>query len=285
MATPSTFGEKLGKMYQKWVLDCIPNLAYAVSVDFSKRPALYDGVSDVTAKKLTELQSRWGHSENYPDDEDRSMLMDAFFGTPPDKPGFGNDDSIFRSSRMPVLAAAADFSGAEEATLPIHRARIIAAILPFQSFMKDLNTQSFKQTEPRMQAIFDEAQSILKDKGIATVFGCEQPNADFPFKPDFKGAKLIEQITTQLPNTLYGVISSHQFMVRVQIGLHGGGAMSFIIDKDIETIPVTDDDLDPLIGQLYTWGSVLGLVGGATPQPEIARVQPPYPTVNRTRTA
>src|SRR2546423_4044931 len=115
-----SFGQRLGLMYKRWVLDCIPNLGYAVSVDFSTRPELYKQVNAKTAQQLTELQSEYGFEPNLPNDTIRLMLMKPIFGES-DGSGSGNDGSIFQSSRMPVLAAAAAFAGAEERTLPMHR--------------------------------------------------------------------------------------------------------------------------------------------------------------------
>jgi hypothetical protein len=61
-----SFGQRLGLMYKRWVLDCIPNLGHAVSVDFSNRPELYKQVNAKTAQQLTELQSEYGYAPNVP---------------------------------------------------------------------------------------------------------------------------------------------------------------------------------------------------------------------------
>jgi hypothetical protein len=276
------FSDDLGLMYKKWVLDCISNLGYAVSVDFSTRPELYKGVSDATADNLTLLQSEYGYNANFPNDATRLMLMKGILGES-DGHGSGNDGSIFQSSRMPVLAAAADFAGAEESTLPIHRERTRSAIIPFRTFMEDLEGASFKQTKTRMETIFETAQSILKDEKIAAVFGINKAiNANWPLEStDPEGAKLIEQITTQLTNTPYGVITRNKVVRMQRMAQEGQESIVFILKNDIESIAVTDDSLDALIRQLYAWGSNLGLVGAAPPQPTIARVQPPYRAVSR----
>ncbi len=263
-----SFGQLLGLMYKRWVLDCIPNLGHAVSVDFSARPELYKQVNDKTAQQLTELQGEYGYGPNLPNDTIRLMLMKPIFGES-DGYSSGHDGSIFQSSRMPVLAAAADFAENSQPTaFQMHRERTRSAIIPFRRFMEDLQGASLEQTESRVQSIFNTAALILKDPNIAAVFGVSPaPNEGWPLEStDSVGAKLIGQITTQLTNAPYGVISRDRFVRMQRIAQEGQDSISFILESDIESVKVTDDTLDPLIRLLYAWGSDLGLVGGATPQ-------------------
>jgi hypothetical protein len=264
-------------MYKRWVLDCIPNLAHAVAVDFSARLELYKELTDATAEQLTQLQGRYGFEPNLPNDTIRVALMKPVFGES-DGHGPGNDGSIFQSSRLPVLEAAADFSGAEERTLAMHRERTRSAIIPFRRFLEDLDGASLDQTEIRMRAIFETGEAILKEAKVAAVFGVSKTiNAAWPLdSTDPEGAKLIGQITTQLANTPYGVISRDRFVRMQRIAQEGQESVRFIVDTDIESISVTDDALDPLLRLLYAWGSDLGLIGTPRPQTEMARPQPSY---------
>jgi hypothetical protein len=60
-------------------------------------------------------------------------------------------------------------------------------------------------------------------------------------------------------------ISHNRFVRRQRIAQEGQDSIQFILENDIESIKVTDEILDPLIRQLYAWGSDLGLVGGLRP--------------------
>lgn len=165
-----TFGEKLGSLYKLWVLDCIPHLAHAISLDFIQHPELYKDVDKNTAKDLTDFQSQYGYAPNFPNDDIRSLLMNPIFGES-DGYSSGNDASSFQTARLPVLAAAADFSeNAQPEAFPMHRERIRSAIIPFRRFMQDLEGSSFNETTNRMVSMFEKAATILRDASIAARF-------------------------------------------------------------------------------------------------------------------
>lgn len=273
-STRKPTGTQLGLLYKRWTLDCVVNIAYAVSLDFSQRPELYQEVGDSTADKLTQLQSDFGFEANFPNLNTRQMLMSPIFGES-DGHSSGNDGSTFQSSRLPVLAAAADFSeNAQPTAFPMLRERVRSAIVPFRTHLIDLKGASINQTQKRTEFIFDTAQSILKDPKVAVVFGING-NIDptWPLEStDPQGAKLIEKITTQLTGLPYGVITKETFVRIQRIAEKGDLSIRIIIDQDIEN---PEFNLDPLISELYAWGSDLGLVGGTRPQ-IVARTQPQY---------
>jgi hypothetical protein len=271
-------GKQLGLMYKRWTLDCVVNLAYAVSLDFSQRPELYQEVGADIAAKLTDLQSDFGYEANFPNVNTRQMLMNPIFGES-DGHGSGNDVSMFQTFRLPVLAAAADFSeNAQPTAFPMLRERVRSAVVPFRTHLIDLKGASINQTQKRTEFVFDVAESILKDPRVSVVFGING-NLDraWPLEStDPQGGKLIEKITTQLTGLPYGVISKEMFVRIQRIAEKGDLSIRIIIDQDIEN---PEFNLDPLISELYAWGSDLGLVGGTRPQ-VIARLQPSYPAMS-----
>ncbi len=252
---------KLGELYKRWTLDCIVDLAYAVSRDFSNRPEFYQKIK--SADKLTELQGNYGFNPSFPGKDIRSSLMLPIFGES-DGTGSRNDGSQSQTYRLPVLTAAADFSeNAQPTGFPMLRERIRSSIVPFKTHMVDLVGASLDQTTERMQNIFDISQVILKDPGVFGVFGINNIDPKSPlesYDPQF--AKLIQNITSQLPDMPHGIISREQFVRMQRIGDKGGESITMILEKDIEN---DDKLLEQLIAQLYAWGSDLGLVGGATP--------------------
>jgi hypothetical protein len=259
------FGQRLGPMYKRWVLDCIPQLGYAVSHDFSRRPELYKRVDAKTASLLTDMQSQYGYAPSFPNQDMRLMLMKPIFGASDGHP-MGNEKSTFYTARMPVLAAAAGFAeNAQPTAFPMHRERIRSAIVPLRRLLADLEGASLDQTDLRMGSIFDTAASILIDPGVAAVFGISvKVDDNWPLNStDSEGAKLIEKITTQLPDMAYGVISRDGFVSMQRVAEKGGQSIFRILETDIEA---DDAVLDQLVAQLYAWGSDLKLVGGARPQ-------------------
>ena len=274
-----TFGGRLGLLYKRWTLDCVVNIAYAVSLDFSQRPELYQVVGNETADKLTELQSNFGFEANFPNMNTRQMLMNPIFGQSDGHSG-GNDGSTFQTFRLPVLAAAADFSeNAQPTAFAMLRERVRSAIVPFRTHLVALQGASFNQTEKRIEFIFDIAQLILKDPNVSVVFGINGSiDPTWPLESaDPQGAKLIEKITTQLSGLPYGVINKEMFVRMQRIAEKGFQSLRIIIDQNIED---PEFNLDPLISELYAWGSDLGLVGGTRPQQQIGRPQAQYPTVS-----
>ena len=265
VAPPASFGQRLGQMYKRWVLDCIPQLGYAVSLDFSRRPELYKQVQAPTASRLTDLQSQNGYAANFPNKEMRLMLMKPLFGI---SDGLMNarNESTFHTARLPILAAAAGFAeNAQPTAFPMHRERIRSAIVPLRRYMEDLEGASLSQTQTRTASLFDTAASVLRDPGVATVFGISQLiTPTWPLdSTDSEGAKLIEKVTTQLPDMADGVISTDRFVRMQRIAEKGTQSIAGILDPSIETV---DNALDQLTAQLYAWGSDLKLIGGARPQ-------------------
>jgi hypothetical protein len=245
-------------------LDCVPYLGYAVSLDFSRRPELYKQVKDETARQLTDMQSLYGYAPNFPNDDIRLRMIRPIFGTS-DGHMNGKDRSSFSVTTMPVFAAAAGFAeNAQPTAFPMHRERNRSAIVPLRRFMEDLEGVSLDQTEIRTGSIFNTAGSILKDPGVSGVFGINAIDPSWPLNStDTEGAKLIEKITTQLPDMACGVISRDKFVRMQRIAEKGFHSIFLILETNIED---DNDKLDDLIAQLYAWGSDLGLIGGAHPQ-------------------
>ena len=273
-AVARSFGQQLGLIYKRWTLDCVVEIAHAVALDFTARPEMYQQVADNIAAKLTDLQANYGFQADFPDMPIRQRLMRPVFGQS-DGHGSGNDDSAFQSYRLPVLAASADFAeNAQPTGFPMLRERVKNELVAFRTEMVDLQGASLSQTENRMAFIFDIAQSILKDPPVFAVFGINGSiDPTWPLEStDPVGANLVEKITTQLSDLPYGVISAEMFVHIQRIAEKGFQSIRIILDTNIEDPKF---DIDPLITELYAWGSELRLIGGARPQLQPPRIQPP----------
>lgn len=270
---PPPFSRQLATLYKIWTLDCVIHIGHAVSLDFSNRTNLYSGVNLETANRLTDMQSEYGFSRNFPNDAIRLMLMKPIFGES-DGHGTGNDASGFQSARLPVLAAAAGFAlNAQPLAFQMHRERFRNAAFSFVSFMTELEGASFSQTEARMRSVFNIAASIIRNPDVASKFGITDAiDSNWPLEEriDSTGARLIEYMTTQLPGMPFGVITLDQFVHMQRMAQKGCDSISRILETNLDTINVTDDVIDELIREFYSWGSELRLVGGATPQTNAA---------------
>jgi hypothetical protein len=257
--TPSP-GQQLGVMYKRWTLDCVVTIAHAVSMDFSDVPYLYKKVGADTAKKLTDLQSDYGFQADFPDLTIRQRLMKPIFGQS-DGYGSGNDGSEFQKRRLPALTAAASFSeNAQPIGFPMMRKTVKDACDELRHNM-DQQGASLSKTEDRTTAIFEVAQSILKDRDVAGRFGITSDiDAKWPLaSTDQQGAILIEKITHELSGLPYGIISRDMFVHIQQVADDGFGSIKIILDENIDD---PNFDFTSLITELYAWGSDLGLVGG-----------------------
>jgi hypothetical protein len=263
-AQPPDPGLQLGVMYKRWTLDCIVTIAHAVSLDFSDQPWLYTKVDADTAKRLTELQADYGFRPNFPDMNIRQRLMKPIFGES-DGHGNGNDGSEFQRWRLPALTAAASFAeNAQPTGFPMLRKRVKDACDNLKDQMEQQGA-SLSETEKRTAAIFDVAQSILKDNDVAGRFGIDGDaiNQKWPLESiDLRGAILIENITRQLPALPYGIILHDMFIHIQHVADDGFGSIKIILDEKLDN---SGFDFTPLITELYAWGSDLGLVGNPRP--------------------
>jgi hypothetical protein len=293
---PPTFGQQLGLLYAQWTTWCVVPIAHAVALDFSDRPDFYNDVPPNTAAKLTDLQANYSYQANFPDMAISLRLMKPIFGES-DGHGSGNDGSAFQTFRLPVLAAAAAFAENTQPTgFPMLRRRVQSEIVPFKAQLTKLQDHSTKlqgaslsQTEKRIEFIFGIAQSILLDPAVDGVFAIHG-NID-PAWPvelgsasDPLGGQLIQEITSQLPDLPYGVISREMFVHIQQIAKDGFLSISDIVDKNVEDANFDIGQLDQVIAELYAWDSDLRLMG-VVPTPVLLPTPQPMPLPPRMQPA
>jgi hypothetical protein len=272
----ATLGGQLGSMYKRWVLDPVVRSAFAVSRDFSQRPELYQDVVPDVAKRITDLQSRYGYDGDFPNDDQRVVLLMPIFGA---SDGFlqSDDSSSFAETRRNVIAAASDFSeNAQPTGFPMLRERFRSALVPFTTFLRDRRGASLSETDRRLTSLFDLAEAILKDESVRVVFGINKsiarrwPMADV----DPNGAKLIEKVTQQLSNVAGGPVSLDRFVRLQRVAQKGSDALAGVFQDGLE-----DDDakLESVVAHFYAWGSDLASVRGIT------TVAKPRPAASATR--
>lgn len=256
------YGILLGLMYRRFVLDCIADLGYAVSVDFIHRPELYQDVDPNIAGLMAIFQSTLDSAPDVPGTETRAMLYRPIFGTS-DAIGTGNDGSAYQAGRLQLIASATGFAeNAQPVGLPMHRERVRSALVSQKDHFIGFQGASIIQSSRRTQEIFAIAIKIITGDAIRVVFGINKEiDPKWPLESnDSQGAKLVEKISQQLQEGIpAGPVSRERFIRLQRIAEKGDASIQGILDPSVET---DDTKLDALISQLYAWGSDLGLVGG-----------------------
>jgi hypothetical protein len=254
-----SFQDTLGRLYQRWVLDCVVSSAVAVSKDFSDRPNLYQDVDDNVADDLVSLQGRYGFDPNYPNDQVRKTLMRPLFGLS-DGRAFEDESSAFHETRAAVIEAARAFSENAQATgLRMLRERFLSALVPFRTYLSDREGVSFNKTEERMARLFAFSERVLRDKNVHVVFGINKDvKVGWPLdSTDPNGAKLIEKIVLQFPDLIQEQISLDRFVRLQRIASNGYESIVGLFDPNLAT---DNDTVDALIARFYAWGSDLGIL-------------------------
>jgi hypothetical protein len=269
MAQQPGFPEQLGTMYKRMALDCIVDMAYAVSMDFSQRLDLYHNVSSETAIKLAKLHGEYGYNANFPNREIRASLYRPIFGELGSDWQGGGNGSPFQTSRLHVLAAAVALAENYTSTPQIGEDSLIAAVRSasdsFIIQMRTLEGAGFTQTDSRTKEIFKTSEEILKDKEVAGRFSVDPPtDPAWPLGPkDGNGAILVQQITSLLPDIPGGQITIADFSRMKLMADTGCRSIIGILDPDFET---DKDKLLQVNAHLNAWARELGMVGGTMPQ-------------------
>jgi hypothetical protein len=266
----TSFKDLLGTMYKRYVLDYIIDIAHAISIDFSSRIHLYRNIDQATATNLTNLQSNYGFTGNFPNKETRTILYMPIFGKlGSDGWGNANSGSDWQTWRLKVLAASVALAENFSSTPQIGDSSLIEGVrspsVNFINHMLDFEGASLTQTDARIKEIFKISESILKDKGVAAVFGVN--GAIDPKWPllsrDSNAVTMVHQVTTQLPNNLWGEINREKVRHLEEIANRGEKAIIGILDPKFET---DDAALLKTNAELNAWARELGLVGGVIPQ-------------------
>jgi hypothetical protein len=261
-------------------LDCLVDLAYRVACDFFRRPQLYadlgvtedtgvpriapDGTLLTIAPDLAKLAVRYGSDERIPSQDQRDAIFLPIFG----QAGMmsGDDQSQFSRGRDGLVNAATAFServfNTGEGML---RERVRAFHRTFKAWLTRLDGDSLHWSKGQALVGVTEnlAYKILRNKGVAAVFGINTPPSQaWPYTEDSFGDLLMEEISKQLVKNTnsYAAITREGISNRQRAALRGAEALATIIDFD-EGGP--NSELDLLITKCYTWGSALMSLPGS----------------------
>jgi hypothetical protein len=247
----------LAALYFYSMTDCLVELARAAAADFFLRPQLYlDLRDDQLPFALARLQVRSGSDETVLSKEQREAIYSPVFGdaaqalpygsrnpaTAAEEMGFG------KQSQNLIQAATAFAERAVDTGVDMLRRRVRATHLPFKQYLIGIQGASvhWSRAVALARLTEDTAYRILRNGGVAGVFGMTAPAPGWPYGEDANGDKLVAEMSKQLGSAAAdGRLTRERFSNLQRAALRGAEAIATVIDVDL------------LIGKLYSWGSAL----------------------------
>ncbi|WP_330268206.1 hypothetical protein [Streptomyces griseorubiginosus] len=257
-------------------LDVLVGCARLVAADFFARPHLYTSLGDGRlAARIAEFHARHGHDERIPDAAQRAEVYRAVFGafaesrTGCSPHRYARAGSDFPKLTEEFVAACTAFAervfDTGEAML---RERVRIAHRPLRGYLAGIagDALTWCTEEAAASVARDRAYPILRDSGIAAVFGIPTaPRGDWPYAADPTADKLVEEISHRLapgPHLGEGVpaLTREGASRRQRAAVRGTEALVAVLDTPDDASP---EQLDELITRGYTWGSALAELGPA----------------------
>ena len=256
--TSTDIERKLGMMYFRWTLDCIVELAYAVSNDFVARPRFYQ--DDDIPKGILNLRMSYGTNPSLPNTQQRELIFSPILGNSecgmPDN-GMNGSQSAFYKARKKLIEAAVVYSERiYESGLAMLEERVRSALVPIRSHLNSVYGFSLQVSNAQSEDIFNLSSEILSSPTVASVFGVEPAGGKWPLDSDnvedANGAKLVEAIGKNLSVATEYVFSYEKFILLQRVAREGRLAIEWIVSPD----PVTDEKaLRELVKRVYTWSA------------------------------
>jgi hypothetical protein len=243
-----SYAELVSDMYARWVLDCVVEVAYAVSRDFAARPDCYQ--SPDLQDEVVDFRSSYGYTRAFPNKAQRQDLNSPVFGLSDGySPDSGSDD--FHNYRRSLFDACSRFLGSTSTDAsPLLRPPIRTAIELFQLYLRKFNGESIHSSYKQVRSISNLSFRLIRNPGISRVFGGRTaPTNEWPLNAhDQSGGQLISTIGVQLKLTADVVFSEVKFARLLRIAHDGRAALEAILRHK-----PNDQNLDTVIEKVYNW--------------------------------
>ena len=243
------------------MLDCLVDLAEFVANDFVRKPQLYTRVSDATARLISSFRVEIGKRVGLPSKDQRAEIFLAIFGQTAESPA-DTDSDFLRLARDLVSATSAYAERVFDTGESMLAERVRTANVPFTEFLSGMNGASVRSSRNNFLApVATNAYTILRDAGIAAVFGVPRPSDEWPFVENADGSRLVEAIASQMANSTGTPLTRQRFSSLQRVGLRGAEALSAVVDV---SDGATAAPLKRLITSAYTWGAALESLSAGT---------------------
>lgn len=282
-AAATSQSNQVAGLYFYSLLDCLGDLAHSVSLDFFQRPQLYTKLAEEPADELAEseriatLRWRLGREETVPAKEQRHAIYTPLFGTPEQVNGVAS----FARLRDDLVAAVTAYSESLfEKGEPMLRERVARTAIPLRLYLEKRQGASTIRSKEGVLDAFTEGlvYPILRNPGIAGVFGLPSVSESFPYAEDPNGNQLVEEISQRLGYTdaTGEPLNSERFSNLQRAAITGAESIATITGF---TDPTDADVLDDVIAKVYVWGSALrdvqrGWVDAVPPMLELSSSLP-----------
>jgi len=244
-------------LYFYSILDCLVDLAYAITQDFFNRPHLYTDLGGITPT-IAKLNVRYGNEETLLSKAQRQLIFSSMFGESNGQ--LENDQGDFCRLKHELIQAATAFSERVYDTgEDMLRERVRTTHRPFKQYLDGLLGDSIQWSKEESLSQLTEQVSypILRHERIAAIFGiASAPKEKWPYTEDANADKLVEELAKRFKgsNGTIMPLTREHFSNLQRTALRGAEALATIIDhKEDGTI----DDLDLLTLKCYSWGSAL----------------------------
>jgi hypothetical protein len=258
--TDDKFPTMAGNLYARWTLDCLAEIAYAISADAIYRPQVYQ--SDDIPDELVNLRMSYGTAPHLPNSSQRQAMMIPILGPSDGLRTAASSQSSFQMARRKFFEACAGFarhaSDVERSILE-DQVRFSAAIL--RAHFEGIRGKSFRLSTQQINDLFEIALRTLKAPGVTKVFGIGHIAPEWPFNSmDSNGAKLVESVGIALSLSGNCKLTFTDFLLLQRIAREGSQAIHVLLSVDL----LSDEELKSLIKRGYTWHASLREVPGGS---------------------
>jgi hypothetical protein len=245
------YDKLVGDMYARWVLDCVVEIAHAVSRDFIARPEFYKG-ADIP-DDIASLYSSYGNARDFPDKLQREEMSAPIFGI---SDGYAPNDGSdkFRALRRPLFDACIAYAErtVNDAASGL-RQRVLSSMELFPSYLRNFDGASIRSSYGQIRSVSDLSFAVLRSPGVFHVFGVDRAPGDrWPLDvSDPHGSQLIWAICEKL--SVDPAFNEDKFGRLRRVAQEGRQALEAILAEG----PTSEDHLDDLVTKVYTWATSL----------------------------
>jgi len=257
---------ELSKMYARWTLDCVVDVAAAIAHDSAKRPRQYRAVPaaaagglDAIVRVLSNFRSKLGSDSSWPNGAQRAALYSGCLGTSDGKPG--DKSAPFHQMAAAVRDAAVAYcERVVDAGEGMLKQAFIEAATAFGAYLGTMVGSAVAESHRQTEEVFNNAVRVLKTQEIAQAFGLPHvAEANWPTvgARNGDGAALVEEISRALQPSAGPPITQQQFSVMQRIAHQGASTIAGIQDNR-HTVDATFKEV---VQSAYTWATALRALG------------------------
>jgi hypothetical protein len=250
----------LGDMYARWTLDCLVEIAHAVSIDYFSGPEFYQG--EDAPDSIVDLWLSYGSVKNFANKAQRHTLAGAILG---DCDGYPSKEATayndpFHQDRDPLFKAciAAQTATSAESREGLNQ-QVLQALPNFQSYLAGFVGKAARVAHDQIKAVSDTAFAVLRSDTVSSRFiGTHvHISGDWPLQAsDPNGDKLIAECLFKLK--VEGLDMPNDFPNLRALAQAGREALDAILQ------PSTN--LEDLVRKTYSWAMFTGSYTPYTPK-------------------